>query len=220
MGISSRETVLGYVSHQKTCRWASLCAVGGQVLKKKLWNCQRVVFWWQNPGRDFENTFHSVVPTCSCRWKKTGNTKLYQKDFFGGKKKAIMETKQKTILFEFPRSLFKAGMPDFRKDTGAGTTNVMVPRKCRHCCWNGSSKRTGPCLSAFLIKILGILVSGKKTGRCYWNLWNHKLKGRGTWSVHQIPGSRNVVRLPLLLLRFSVSVMRAGAYLSCSPQIS
>lgn len=137
------------------------------MLRKKLWNCQRVVFWWQNPGRGFENTFHSVVPTCSCRLKKTGNTKLYQKDFGGKNKKQSWKPNRKQSYLNFHYALFKAGMPDFRKDTGAGTINVMVPRKCRHSCWNGSSKRTGPCLSAFLIKILGFLVSGKKTGRCY-----------------------------------------------------
>lgn len=69
------------------------------------------------PRKGLRKHFHSVVPTCSCILKKTGNAKLHQKDF---EKKRLWKQNRKQSYLSFHCALFKAGAPDFRKDSGAG----------------------------------------------------------------------------------------------------
>lgn len=85
------------------------------------------------PRKGLRKHFPSVVPTCPCRLKKTGNAKLHQKEFFWEKKKDV-ETKQKIMYLSFHCALFKLGHLALGKNSGVGTTNVMVPRKGRHSC--------------------------------------------------------------------------------------
>lgn len=81
MGIYSRETVLGYVESSEDLQVSFSLGNRRSGTKRKITELSEDGVLVVKPRKGLRKHFHSVVPTCSCRLKKTGNAKLHQKDF-------------------------------------------------------------------------------------------------------------------------------------------
>lgn len=80
MGMYSRETILGYVSHQKICRWVSLWANTRSGIKGETMELSQGGVLVGKPKKGLQKYFHNVVPLAVGDYKGW-DAKLPKKDF-------------------------------------------------------------------------------------------------------------------------------------------
>lgn len=162
--------------------------IRGQVLRRKLRNCHKLVFWWETPGKGFKNTFTVLSHLQS---QRTGNDKLHQKDFGN------------TVLIEFPLCFvwsmgtwLRERRPelDWPVEWHLGSVDIPSSIQCPQPI-PGGLMRTRPCRFVFPIKILDFLAPEEKTAgrRCYRARETTRVAAEEVCITCLIPANLNVV---------------------------